>query len=257
MQKSALVRWFGFPATLVHGDTLVLDRWLWLRRWLPRTRNGEELLDVGCGSGAFTIGAARRGYRATGLSWDERNQAVANERASLCGIRDVQFPIQDVRRLDERADLGSRFEVVLCCENVEHILDDRKLLKDMAACLKPGGRLLLTSPNYFYRPMSPTDEGPFETVEAGGHVRRGYSPEMLRELCEHADLRVEHIGYCSGFLSQMVTRLWRRVKGPLPLRFAVTLPLRLLPPLLDGAIARLSGWPGYSICLVAYKRRWN
>jgi 2-polyprenyl-3-methyl-5-hydroxy-6-metoxy-1,4-benzoquinol methylase len=74
MDKSTLGRWFGFPATLVHGDTLVLDRWFWLTRYLPVTRNGESLLDVGCGTGAFTIGAARRGYRAIGLSWDERNQ---------------------------------------------------------------------------------------------------------------------------------------------------------------------------------------
>ena len=69
MDRSMLVRWVGFPATPVHGDTLVLDRCLWFRRHLPVTRNGERLLDVGCGTGAFTMGAARRGYKATGLSW--------------------------------------------------------------------------------------------------------------------------------------------------------------------------------------------
>jgi 2-polyprenyl-3-methyl-5-hydroxy-6-metoxy-1,4-benzoquinol methylase len=72
MDKSLLVRIFGFRATVIHGDLLVLDRWLWLKKRLPFTRNGEKLIDVGCGSGAFTIGAALRGYQAIGLSWDVR-----------------------------------------------------------------------------------------------------------------------------------------------------------------------------------------
>src|SRR5258708_30322195 len=84
MDRSALVKLFGFPATLVHGDPLVLDRWFWLKARLPKTRNDEHLLDVGCGTGAFSIGAALRGYRALGLSWDERNQSLAKERATYC-----------------------------------------------------------------------------------------------------------------------------------------------------------------------------
>src|SRR5215831_5582861 len=91
MDRSLLVRLFGFPATLVHGDTLVLDRWRWLKRRLPVTANGERLLDVGCGTGAFTIGAARRGYHALGLSWDERNQTTARQRADLCRCPSAEF----------------------------------------------------------------------------------------------------------------------------------------------------------------------
>jgi 2-polyprenyl-3-methyl-5-hydroxy-6-metoxy-1,4-benzoquinol methylase len=86
MDKSLLVRIFGFPATLIHGDTLVLDRWLWLRQRLPVTANGDSLIDIGCGTGAFSIGAAKRGYQALGLSWDERNQMEAKKRAQICGV---------------------------------------------------------------------------------------------------------------------------------------------------------------------------
>ena len=118
--RSLLVKWFGFPATLVHGDALVLDRWHWLRRRLPMTANGERLLDVGCGTGAFTIGAARRGYRALGLSWDERNQRVAAQRSELCRAHAATFEVQDVRILDRRADLQTALRHVssradACC----------------------------------------------------------------------------------------------------------------------------------------------
>lgn len=67
MDKSLLVRLLGFPATLILGDTSVLDRWIWFKRKLPITRNGEWLIDIACRTGAFTIGAARRGYNSIGL----------------------------------------------------------------------------------------------------------------------------------------------------------------------------------------------
>ena len=118
MDKSALVRLVGFLATLVHGDPLVLDRWFWLRARLPKTRNAERLLAVGCGTGAFSIGAALRGYRALGLSWDERNQLVAKERATYCKASSAQFEVLEIRELDRRADLVNSFDVVICLETI-------------------------------------------------------------------------------------------------------------------------------------------
>ena len=257
-RPSLFVRLFGFRATLVHGDTLVLDRWNWLRGRLPVTRNGERILDVGCGSGAFSIGAARRGYECLGLSWDAENQDVARERAAICGAPGARFEIQDVRELDARADLVGRFDIVLCLENVEHILNDRKLIADIAGCLRPGGRLLLTTPNLAYRPFTEEYKGPFVEVEDGRHVRKGYSPSMLRELCELAGLRVESIGYCGGFTSQKVTGLMRWVsERSVALAWVLALPFRPVPPLVDPCIARVFGWPGFSITLEAYKPRFG
>ena len=258
IDRSFLVRLIGFPATLIHHDLLVLDRWMWLRRRLPRTRNGERLVDIGCGSGGFTIGAARRGYAAVGLSWDRRNQQVAAERAALCGVTLVEFPIQDVRALDEHTEFRQAFEVAICLENIEHILDDRKLMRDINRCLKPGGMLLLTTPNYFYRAITSGDDGPFSRTEDGGHVRRGYTAAGLRELCTESGFFVEEISSCSGFFSQKLTAFMRVVERPSRLLgWGVILPLRLLPLLFDPLLARLTGWPDYSICLVAIKPRFD
>ena len=157
MDKSFLVKLLGFPATLIHGDTLVVDRWLWLRKRLPETKNGEKLIDIGCGTGAFSIGAALRGYEALGLSWDKRNQRVARERAKICKANTAKFEVFDVLYLDRRDDLIGQFDVAICLENIEHILNDRKLISDIAACLKPGGRLLLTTPYLLNRPITSGD----------------------------------------------------------------------------------------------------
>lgn len=257
-----LVRFLGWHATVFHGDTMVLDRWRWLCERLPLTApDTMTFLDVGCGSGAFTMGAARRGYRALGLSWDERNQEVATRRANLLQLSEISFPICDVRQLDQRKDLRASFDVAICFENIEHIVDDRKLVIDIFNCLKPGGRLLLTAPNFLYYPMAPGERGPFREIEDGAHVRRGYTPAMLNELCEQAGFRVEEIGYISHLFSQFATKLHRALEAVAGVKIGWLLfaPFRIVPPLFDSWFGRwlgsMFGRPGYSITLVAYKSR--
>lgn len=257
MDNNFLVRLFGFRASFVHGDAMMLDRWRWLKRRLPATRNGETLLDVGCGTGAFSLGAASRGYASVGLSWDERNQRVARDRAEICKLHSVEFPIQDLRDLDQRKDLHSSFDFIICFENIEHIMDDRKLMRSMVTCLRPGGRLLLTAPSYFYRAISKEYLGPFSRIEDGWHVRRGYSSGMLEELCDDSGLMIEEISGCSGFFSQKVTVLNHAVVGRLgKLGWPLSLPFRLLPILFDGVIRKVLRYPDFSICLMAYKPRY-
>ena len=254
--KSLLVRILGFPATLIHGDTLVLDRWLWLKRHLPDISSGSKrLLDVGCGTGAFTIGAARRGYWSLGLSWDGRNQAVAQQRSSICRANLARFEVQDLRHLERRVDLQHSFDIVVCCETIEHIINDRKLIIDLSRCLKSGGLLLLTTPYFHYIPMTKSDEEPFSRVEDGGHVRRGYTLEDLKDLCKSGGLRALEIGYCSGFVSQKTTALLRTIcKVNSILGWCLILPLRVLPPLCDRWISEFIHWPEFTITLVAAKR---
>jgi len=230
-----------------------MDRWLWLRKRLPRV-TGARLIDVGCGSGAFTIGAALRGYQALGLSWDARNQRVAAERAVMCKASTAEFEVQDVRKLHTRKDLIGAFDVAICCEVIEHIVDDEKLMRDIAGCLKPGGRLLLTTPNFNLRPIDPAHAGPFPSVEDGGHVRKGYTPEGLLQICRRAELRVQTLSYCTGFLSQSIIRLYRVTGRIHPLvGWVIIHPLRIFPPLLDNWLTGVLRYPHYSICVEAYK----
>lgn len=254
VDKSLLIRIFGYRAAFIHGDTAMLDRWNFVKRHIPRTGNGEKVFDVGCGSGAFTIGLARRGYDATGLSWDERNQKIAGERAMLANASKIDFPIGDARQLDQLEGHRGRYEYVLSLENIEHILDDRKLMHDLAACLVPGGWLVLSTPNKDYRAITPEDDGPFSVTEDGWHVRRGYTPGMLAELADEAGLDIEEIGYCTGFISQKLTWLIRRGRM---FGWLLALPLRVLPPLFDPLIRKLTGYPDFSVTLVAYKPRFE
>ncbi|MBX9761226.1 MAG: methyltransferase domain-containing protein [Beijerinckiaceae bacterium] len=255
--SSELVRIFGWRATLHHGDALVWDRWRWLSRRLRRTQNDERLLDVGCGSGAFTIGAAKLGYKSLGLSWDQRNQDLAQERARMVGADGAAFEICDVRELDAKDHLRGVFDIVICTENIEHVIDDFRLVSAMAACLKPGGRLLLTTPQLSRIPQNEMDHGPFPDIEDGRHVRRGYNRAMLIELCAHAGLSLDEIGYVSGPVAQLQAwLLWRlREKFGDKAAWALSLPLRPLAPLLDPLLMKLPAFPPFCITLEAHKPR--
>ncbi len=253
--KSALVRILGHQATIIHGDTLVLDRWLWVKKYLRAVPPGSQsLIDVGCGTGAFTIGAARLGYRSLGLSWDERNQRMAAERAAICHADLAKFEVQDVRNLGSREDLKGQFDVAICLECIEHILDDQKLMVDIASCLRPGGLLLLTTPYVCFRPISRTDEE-ISPVEDGGHVRRGYSAEDLERISHAAGFEVKRIEYCSGVLSQKLTGILRSVSRHTThlIGWVVVLPFRWVPPVFDNMATAATKWPRYCIALVARK----
>lgn len=262
--SDALVKVLGWRATLIHGDTMVRDRWSWFSRRIPLVEPaGARLIDVGCGSGAFTMGAALRGYEAVGLSWDERNQAIANGRAAIIGLKTISFPICDVRRLDERPEFQNSFDIAICSENIEHIINDDKLIRDIFGCLKPGGRLLVSTPNFYYHPLEFADRGPFADVEDGRHVRRGYSPAMLRELCDRAGFVVEEIDHVSFFFSQIGTKLTRLLNKwfGLKLGWTLLLPYRIVPVLFDQWLGKwlseVLAMPGFSITMVAYKPRFT
>ena len=81
---------------------------------------------------------------------------------------------------------------------------------------------------------------------------------MLRELCDEAGLVVEEISYCSGILSQKLTRLLRVLaKVHYLLGWSAILPFRILPPFFDRLLTNVIGWHYYSIGLEAYKPRFR
>lgn len=249
-RSNLLVRLFGFPATLVHGDTLVLDRWIWLKNKFAKEPHRGKLIDVGCGTGAFTMGFSRMGYETLGLTWNEADTLKARERAQMLKVSNCTFSIQDVRRLDERKELIGQFEYAICTENIEHIMNDQKLMIDMSNCLKSGGKLFLTTPNINFIAMTDEDKIGIELEENGGHVRRGYSREDFERLCEASNFSIVEVGYVSGYFSQKITKVLRRISEVNHmLGYAVTFPLRIIPPIVDTKI----NYPGYSITLIARK----
>ena len=99
---------------------------------------GRMLLDAGCGTGAFSQVAAEQGALVTSLDVGE---ALLAQVARKCDSRRV---VGDVLDLPFEQD---RFDVVICTEVIEHTPVPERAIGELARVLRPGGRLVLTTPN--------------------------------------------------------------------------------------------------------------
>lgn len=168
----------------------------------------------------------------------------------MIGLNGIGFRVRDLRQLDRFADELGRYDQVVCLEVIEHILDDRKLLRDLASITRPGGRLLLTTP---YRHHVPFFGEVVSGREDGHHVRRGYTHDEMEALLAESGFRVTSRTFLSGIVSQWLFNLMYRFDRVRPhLGWGLTLPLRILRPL-DGPLTRVTGHPHLAIAVVAVR----
>lgn len=247
-----LLRVFGWRFLLITGDPCVLDRWLWLRRLLRR--GSVRTFDAGCGNGGFSIFAARAGNQVVAASFLSSEQESARKRAAMLGVTGIDFRIIDLREIEDHRDGLGMFDQIMCLETIEHVSNDEGLVKSLAAMLKPGGQILLSTPFDAHHPLY-TEEREPSPVEDGSHVRYGYSQERLRQIVNAADLDVASETFISGVVSQRLTDLMRRLSariGLLP-AWVILLPLRALV-VFDAPLSRVLRYPHLSVALCAVKR---
>lgn len=106
-------------------------------------RAGARILDVGCGNGRHAVPLARRGYRVTAVDRSPRLLEKATEAKDRAGV-DVEFRLADMRTLPL---LGAPlYDAVLSVFTSFGYFSDEEnegVARGMAACLAPGGRLLV------------------------------------------------------------------------------------------------------------------
>jgi cyclopropane-fatty-acyl-phospholipid synthase len=122
-------------------------------------RQGDRVLDVGCGWGSFAIRAAtRHGAQVVGITLSQRQAELAGKRAAEAGVGDrVEIRVADYRELHDE-----RFDAISSIGMVEHVGEERIDLyaSQLASLLVPGGRLLNHGISKL-KDFEETDEGPF------------------------------------------------------------------------------------------------
>lgn len=100
---------------------------------------GKRLLDAGCGDGIYSVEAARRGARVTGLDLSEDMLNEARKRSLAAGVA-VDWQPGDVLRLPYPDD---SFDIVMAITLLCLVPDPGVAISEMARVLAPGGRLIL------------------------------------------------------------------------------------------------------------------
>ncbi len=107
-----------------------------------RLREGERVLDVGCGWGSFVLhAAAHHGVHAVGITLSPSQAELARRRVREAGLQDrVEIRLADYRDLEGR----ERFDAIASIGMVEHVGATRidEYGRRLAGMLDPGGRLL-------------------------------------------------------------------------------------------------------------------
>ena len=105
--------------------------------------SGLRFLDIGCGAGILCEPLARLGASVVGADPSAKNVAVAQAHAAQSGLT-IDYRDTTVEQL---AEAGERFDVVLAMEVVEHVTDVGLFIAHAGAMVKPGGLLFVATLN--------------------------------------------------------------------------------------------------------------
>lgn len=108
------------------------------------TLEGARVLEVGCGTGRFTMELVRRGADLVALDIglglvekSSRSSSCSGTAASACCL-----PFAD-----------ESFDVIVSSECIEHTPSPEEAIAEMARVCRPGGRVCLTTPNRLWYPV--------------------------------------------------------------------------------------------------------
>ena len=243
--KNIIYKLFG---VIFNGDVAMYDRVIWLKTNLIVINENSNLLDIGCGNGWALFIAQKLGFKKiVGLSWDQKDIEKINDRSKKGN--ELDLIIGDARKLNQ-IDFNCKFDSVINCENIEHIIDDEKLIKDISNILNNHGLLYLTTPNILFKETfgdTLIKDPPFED---GHHVVRGYSKERLEIILAKYNLKIILTNYIGGLFSRNLLAFERVF--PNKILKVLLIPIKIIVNFLDNILFK-DNRNNTSIAIVAEK----
>ncbi len=115
------------------------------RALADRLPTGGAVLEVGCGTGGLVVAAARTGRAVVGVDIASRWLVVARRRLADQGLR-APLVAAEAERLPWP---DATFDALAADSVLEHLDDPARALREWRRVLRPGGTLVVWSPNRF------------------------------------------------------------------------------------------------------------
>ena len=115
-------------------------------RYVERTAPlaGRTVVDVGCGGGLLAEAMARQGASVVGLDLAADLLNVARLHALDAGVT-VDYRLASAEQ--HAVEHAGRYEVVTCMEMLEHVPDPAAVVAALAALVRPGGEVFVSTLN--------------------------------------------------------------------------------------------------------------
>ncbi len=160
---------------------------------------GACVADVGCGGGLLSEALARRKAQVTAIDLARPVLEVARLHRHQSGLEIDYQELSAAALVTVKADY---FDAVCCMEMIEHVPDPATLVGNLAALLKPGGRLFLSTLNRTPLAFATAIVGAeymLRLVPRGTHRYEQFlRPSELAKMLRQAGLRLDElagIGY--------------------------------------------------------------
>lgn len=118
---------------------------------LSKLNKGSSSLDLGCGSGRFSIGAAQSGFDIIGIDITPDAIRAAQQKAKQLRLKNVKFSVGDMTNLSFK---DKTFDYVFCprfsINAVATFSQREKAVKEMLRVVKDDGAIFIESFNKFY-----------------------------------------------------------------------------------------------------------
>jgi SAM-dependent methyltransferase len=138
-------------------------------------------------------------------------------------------------------------DTILCLSLIEHLNEDKLLIKEITQLLKPGGILILTTPMHNGISFPFLSKSKNDALQSQwGHLRPGYSLDELKKMFEENNLTTQKINKYFNCITRLFYRLCFLSRLPLVGRFKLFHAIIRLEPYIK--------WGAQTHMLVARKK---